>query len=93
MSTRTLYECGCVGEEVGQQFDRTRGIMVCPVHGLGFAPHEHEQTFRGRLTVTLELDTETREQAERWLDNLCDSLQRDDAVRAITSSLEQRGVI
>ena len=89
--TATAYLCGCVGEQVGQSFDRILGVMVCPVHGEGFAPHEHGERFHGKLTLELELDTETQPQAEQWLDVLCETMLHDAPVRAIVSSLEKRG--
>ena len=89
--TQTAYLCGCVGEKVGQKFDRLLGTMVCPLHGEGFAPHEHAERFHGKLTLQLDVETETAEQAERWLDVLCETMLHDDTVTAIVSSLEQRG--
>jgi hypothetical protein len=81
------YLCGCLGSEVGQSFDH--GLLVCPQHREPVAPFERpERHARARVTLVLDLECHTPEQALRWSDALVATLDHDATVTAIVSSLE-----
>lgn len=81
MTATVIYECGCSAEEVGQEFDD--GILVCPIHRQRTAPFEHIGPFDGRVRIELLVRAESRERAQRWCDDLVETLLRDEIVRGV----------
>lgn len=80
-----IYECGCDMTDVGQSFE-AKGVLVCPVHHKPTKPYDHPaQPFCGMVRLELDVEAESREVVQQWLDTLTETVLHEPIVRGLRS--------